>query len=105
MVQREEVTVCHSLFEPDQQNQSCFHEHRDHANDEFGIVFTLQLTKSIEYGSVEHSHLRTGSLECVPDHQLHLADVAELIRSARDGLKLDDLGADLVEFAKKSVYS
>src|SRR5207248_145698 len=73
MVQRDEVTVCHSLFEPDQQNQSCFPEHRDHASRGFGIVFTLELTKSIEDGSVEHSLVRAGSLHCVPNHQRHLA--------------------------------
>src|SRR2546430_5928495 len=40
-------------------SQRCFHEHRDDASDEFGIVLTLELTKRIEHRSIEHSEVRT----------------------------------------------
>ena len=99
MVQCGDIIVCHSLFEPDEQNQRCFHEHRDQASDEFCIVLTLELTKRIEHRSIEHSEVRTGSPECVSNHQLPLADVAEIGQSAGDGFQLNNLGAADVELA------
>ena len=62
MVQRDDVTVCYCLLQPNQQDQRCFHKHSDHPSNELGIVLTLKLTKSLEHGFVEHGNTGTGFL-------------------------------------------
>src|SRR5438874_2711891 len=42
MVQRDDVTVCYCLLQPNQQDQRCFHKHSDHPSNELGIATYLE---------------------------------------------------------------
>src|SRR5215471_20313507 len=103
MVQCGDISASASVFEPNQQDQRRFHEHRNHAGDEFCIVFTLELTKSIEHGSVGTARCVPAPSSVSPIISSPFADVAEIRGSAGGGLQLDDLGAAQVELSNKSI--